>query len=279
MVKKKIKESNFEKSRSPVTERDIALDFAVKVQQKFAGLIRASILFGSQAKNTATPYSDIDLIIVIDDVSIAWDLELVSWYREELGKIIAADTSGRELHINTVKMSTWWNDLMHGDPVIINILRYGEALIDAGGFFNPMKALLLQGKIRSTPEAVYATLQRAPSHLARSKSAVLGSIEGVFWCMVDSAHAALITAGKLPPSPEHIADLLEQEFVSKNMLKENFVDQMRDVYNLHKSISHGQVSYLKGMDIDKWQDIGEKFLFEMTQLVDKILSANASKMQ
>ena len=34
---------------------------------------------------------------------------------------------------------------MHGDPVVINILRYGEALIDYGGFFNPLKSLFFSG--------------------------------------------------------------------------------------------------------------------------------------
>ena len=39
--------------RKIVTEKEIAMDFAVKVHRKFDRLIKASILFGSQAKNTA----------------------------------------------------------------------------------------------------------------------------------------------------------------------------------------------------------------------------------
>ncbi len=148
----------------PTTEKDVAVDFAVKVHKKFDRLIKASILFGSQAKNTATASSDIDIILIVDDAAINWDMELVAWYREELAKIIAENEYRRELHINTVKLTTWWQDMLYGDPVVINIIRYGEALIDSGGFFNPLKALLIQGKIRSTPEAVYVALQRAPTH-------------------------------------------------------------------------------------------------------------------
>ena len=259
--------------RSITTEKDIAIDFASKVQKKFDRLVKASVLFGSRAsaKDNAQEGSDIDIILIVDDAAVEWDLELVSWYREELAKLISGQSYGRELHINTVKLTTWWEDLLHGDPVVINILRYGEALIDYGGFFNPIKALLLKGKIRSTPEAVHAALRRAPQHLMRSKMAELGAVEGAYWTMVDSAHAALITAGKIPPSPEHIPDMLKETFVDKNMLKMNFVRGMQEIYELHKTITHGRLHDIKGREIDEWQDVAEKFMMEMTRIINVML--------
>lgn len=255
------------------SEKDTAMDFAIAVQKKFDRIVKASILFGSQAKNSATSGSDIDVILIIDDASINWDMELVAWYREELAKIISNKDYGSELHINTIKLTTWWEDLMHGDPVIINVLRYGEALIDIGGFFNPLKALLLEGKVHSTPEAVYAALQRSPSHLARSKAAQMGAVEGVYWSMIDSSQAALIAAGKLPPSPEHIPELLIETFVESGMLKMEYVNSVKELYALHKSISHGNVTHVKGADIDLWQDKAERFLIEMTRIIDALIES------
>lgn len=257
--------------------KELAMDFAEKAHKKFDRLIKASILFGSQSQNTSSASSDIDIVFIIDDASVNWDLELIAWYREELAKLIAAQTYSRELHINSVKLTTWWQDFMHGDPVVINVLRYGEALIDSGGFFNPLKALLLQGRVRSTPEAVYNALQRAPAHLTRSKLAVLGAIEGVYWTMTDSAQAALITAGKLPPSPEHVPQLLKETFVDNSLLNISRIRQLRDIYVLHKSIIHQEVHHIKGEEIDKWQDIAESFLLEMTRLIDKILDSQKEK--
>ncbi len=274
--KKIIKSAEPEYSRKNIMgEKEIAMDFAIKVHKKFDRLIKASVLFGSQtsAKDNAMAGSDIDIIFIIDDAAVDWDLELVSWYREELGKLVSTQDYGVELHINTVRLVTWWEDLIHGDPVVINILRYGEALIDSGGFFNPIKALLLAGKIRSTPEAVYAALQRSPWHLTRSRNASLGAIEGVYWSMIDAAHAALITAGKLPPSPEHVPEMLREVFVDSGMLKMNFVKSVKEVYSLHKAISHGNVSSIKGQEIDEWQEIAEKFLSEMTRIIDLILES------
>jgi predicted nucleotidyltransferase/uncharacterized protein (UPF0332 family) len=270
---KKSEKKSMPKKITLRSETGIAMDFAEKVHRKFDKMVKATVLFGSQAKNSAKPKSDIDIVVIIDDAAINWDLELVSWYREELMKLTSQQGYSRDIHVNTIKLTTWWQDILRGDPVVINILRYGAPLIDYGGFFNPLKALLLQGRIHSTPEAVYAALQRAPSHIARSKAAELGAIEGVYWAMVDSAQAALITAGKLPPSPEHLPEMLRENFVERKMLKESYVRSLRDIYTIHKTIAHGEISDIKGAEIDDWQETAEEFLRQMTILIDKMLQS------
>ncbi len=269
--KKKTKQlKNFPTLRL-INEKEIAMDFATKTYKKFNKLIKSIVLFGSQVKNTAVAGSDIDIIIIIDDASIQWDQELIAWYREELGKLIKANPYKKELHINSVKLTTWWQDLIKGDPVVINILRFGEPLIDFGGFFSPLKILLQQGKIKSTPEAIYTALQRAPFHLARSKSNELNAIEGLYWGMVDSAHAALMAAKQIPPSPEHIPIMLKEIFVDTGNLKMKYVTDYRDLYVLHRKIVHGEITDLQGKEIDEWQEKTEKFIQEMTRLVKEII--------
>jgi len=254
------------------SESAIAMDFATKAYKKFEKSIKSIILFGSAVKQTSVSGSDIDIIIVLDDVSINWDQELIAWYRQELDKILRANPYKKDLHINTVKLSTWWEDLLKGDPVIINILRYGEAMIDMAGFFEPLKFLLINGKIKSTPEAIYSCLQRAPMHIARRKTAELNCIEGLYWAMVDSAHAALISAQVTPPSPEHIPVDLKETFVNTGKLKMKYVVWYRDLLLLHKKISHGEIKNLKGVEIDDWQEKTEEFLDIMAQLVKDIVS-------
>jgi predicted nucleotidyltransferase len=253
------------------SESEIATDFATKAYQKFDKIIKSIILFGSSAKQTSVTGSDIDVIIVLDDVSIKWDEELIAWYREELDKILRRNPYKQSLHINTVKLSTWWEDVMRGDPVILNVLRYGEAIIDMAGFFEPLKYLLLTGKIKPTPEAIYTSLQRAPTHLLRSKISELNSIEGLYWCMVDAAHAALIAANEFPPSPEHIPGSLKQAFVDNGKLKMSYVVSYRDLLMLHKKIVHGEIKDLKGVEIDEWQEKTEDFLDTMAKLVKDIV--------
>lgn len=280
MAGKKTKNTNLKKiseipkDKKLVNERDIAMDFATKVHKKFDTLIKATILFGSSVKKDDS-VADIDIAIIIDDASVNWDLELIAWYREELAKITSTDPNASNLHINTIKLTTWWHDLLHGDPVVINMLRYGEALIDIGGFFNPLKALLLQGKIHSTAEAVYMALQRSPSHLARSITSILNAFEGIYWSMVDSAQAALMTAGKLPPSPEHISSMLKETFADRGLLKIEYVVWYRDVFTIHKSIVHREKNRISGKEIDEWQGKAELFMKEMSQLIDKLIGSSS----
>ncbi len=253
------------------TERDIAMDFAVKVYKKFSEMIKSVILFGSSAKKVSNSDSDIDIIIIIDDVSVKWDQELVVWYRENLGKTIEANPYKKSLHINTVKLSTWWHDLMRGDPIIINILRYGDTLMDTGGFFQPLQILLKEGKIKSTPESIYTLLQRAPTHLSRTRGSLLAAMDGLYWAMVDSAHAALIAAKVSPPSPEHIADILVEHFVKAKLMKSNYSEDFREMHLIAKDIVHGKKVQITGKEIDEWFGKTEDFVRKMAEIVDKLI--------
>ncbi len=250
-------------------ESEIAMDFATRAYQIFNKIIKSIILFGSSVKQSTVAGSDIDIIVVIDDVAIVWDQELIAWYREELDKLLRKNPYKKELHINTIKLSTWWEDLMKGDPVVLNILRYGESIIDFAGFFEPLKFLLLNGKIKSTPEAIYNCLQRAPTHFLRSKVSELNSIEGLYWAMVDSSHAALISSGIPPASPEHIPVDLKEVFVNTGRLKMKYVIWYRDLLILHKKISHGEITDLRGVEIDMWQERTQEFMRVMADLVNQ----------
>ncbi|MFH1521946.1 MAG: nucleotidyltransferase domain-containing protein [archaeon] len=287
MVNKTIKESGAKritkamKEISPTLmiagEREIAMDFATKVYDKFDQMIKSIVLFGSSAKRVSTPDSDIDIIIIIDDVSIRWDQELIAWYREELGKIISTNPYAKALHINTVKLSTWWDDMMRGDPVVINVLRYGDALIDFGGFFNPLRILLKEGKIRSTPESIYTLLQRAPGHMTRAKQSMLAVVDGLYWTMVDAAHAALIAAHVMPSSPEAIPEVLTEQFVKTKKLNKKYVSYYAEIHSVAKEIIHGGRTSVKGEDLDEWFVKADEFLGEMAKLIDNLIDSHSAQ--
>jgi uncharacterized protein (UPF0332 family)/predicted nucleotidyltransferase len=273
--KKETKKASKKQANLPTlkitSERDIGMDFAQKVYTQFDKLVKSIILFGSTTKETRTTGSDIDIIIIVDDASIQFDQKLIAWYREELGKIISNNPYKKELHINTVKLTTWWQDLMRGDPIVINIIRYGEAMIDFGGFFTPLKSLLEKGKIKATPEAIYTALERSPQHLARSKQAELSSVEGVYWAMVDSAHALLIAAKVSPPSPEKVPEYLVEYFVKKRLLDKKYVLWYKELYEFHRKVVHGQLTDVRGQDIDMWQDRADEFIRKMASLIDRMI--------
>ena len=249
---------------------DIAYDFSTKVYEKFREVVKSIVLFGSTAKETQEKRSDIDIIIIVDDATIQWSQELVAWYRQELAKLTASVKYPKRLHINTVTLTTFWNQAIVGEPVVINVLRYGIALIDFGGFFEPLKVLLARGRIKPTPEAIYNALTRAPMHLYRANMYLLGSIDAVYWSMVDSAHAALMAAKQVPPSPEHISSLLKQVFVKGGMLNSKFVDWYEEIYALAHHITHGEVKKITGRNIEMYMERADKFIGEMANIIKQL---------
>lgn len=257
---------------SILNDREIAADFAMKAYREFDQMIKSIILFGSSARGKAGSRSDIDIIIIIDDVSIRWDGELIAWYREELGKLVSRNPYIKPLHINTVKLSTWWKDLNRADPVVMNIIRYGEALVDFGGFYNPLKILLKEGHIRTTPESIYTLLERAPNHLTIARRALLSSVEGLYWTMVDSAHAALIAAGTQIASPEEIPEFLYSNFVKTGRLNKKYVSYYDEVYKASKDITHGSLHKISGKQLDEWFSYAEDFLITLAELTRAIVN-------
>jgi len=253
-------------------EKEIAMDFAIKVYERFNKIVKSIILFGSSAKGTMEKGSDIDIIILVDDASIKWDDELISWYREELGKLIEENPYQKALHVNTVRLTTWWEELLRGEPVVLNVIRYGEPLIDFGGFFLPLKFLMAEGKIKPTYEAIYSALIRTPRHIARSKASLFNAIESLYWAMTDAAQAAIIATKQIPPSPEYIPIMLKELFVDKGLLDMKFVVWYRDIYLFAHKILHGEVRDIEGKEIDEWKKRTDDFVGEMAKIINKIIS-------
>jgi len=258
-------------------EKNIAMNFAMKAYKRFDKLVKSIVLFGSTAKNTAGSDSDIDIILIVDDVSIQWDDELIGWYRNQLKELLSENRYIKPLHVNSVKLSTWWSDMLRGDPVVVNVIRYGEALIDFGGFFQPLKVMLMQGQLKSTPEAIYTLLQRAPHHISRTRVALLSAIDGLYWAMVDSAHAALIAADVSPPSPEHLPLILKETFSDQKMLDKDFVEDYIRLHALAKDIVHGKKIEVTGKEVDVWMEKTDDFVSEMAKLVEKIIDGKGKK--
>ncbi len=260
-----------EETKSLISDKDIAMDFATKAYKKFRDVIKAIAMFGSVPKQEATKKSDIDIVVIIDDCTVNWDEELIAWYREELAKLIAAQNYKKELHVNTVTLTAFWEELRAGEPLVINVLRYGEPLIDIGGFFDPLKVLLAKGRIRPTPEAIFTTMQRSGQHLGRANSNLLNSVEGFYWAMVDASHAALMAINVVPPSPEHISELLQKTLVEKKVLDKEYINWYEETRKMAKAILHGEISKLNGKEVEVLQGRSEKFVYELNQITKALI--------
>lgn len=246
----------------------IAYDFAGKVENRFRGLITSVILFGSVAKKMILEDSDVDLVIVIDDTSVTTDNAFILWYRKELAKLVSEQDYKRKLHINTVTLTTFWEHLLKGEPTVVNVVRYGIAIIDPGFFFDPIKRLLANGRIRPSIEAVYNAISRTASHIFRADQKELAALSDIYWAFVDSAHAALMAYQVTPPSPEHVPKLLTHVFVKNRKLHHKYVNWYREIFELEKKVVHGHIVRLNRGELDQHRKRSEEFTKRMKELVD-----------
>lgn len=264
-MKFKIEKNNHPNLKSyDIEDLKIARTFTKKVYDEFGDYLMGVILFGSTARKTQTEFSDIDILLILDDLSINLSPEVVEAYRIITEKAII-DTSKR-LHVVTMRFTAFWEYVRNGDPVGINILRDGLPLVDTG-FFNPLQIMLRQGRIRPTLESIYIYLDRAPKTLLNSNWHIMQGVLDLYWAIIDSAHAALMRLGEIPASPEHVADMIEEKMVKPGLIEEKYAKIMRNFYDLQKMITYRRIETIKGVAYDRYRVDAEDFVDRMKKFV------------
>ena len=248
----------------PKEDYETAYDFANKLYKEFGSFLKAVVLFGSVARHEGPKRGDIDILIIVDDISIALDAGLVEAYRVITEKILIK--TSRRLHVTTLKLTSFWDYIRMGDPIGINMLRYGIALIDTG-FFDPMQALLRRGRVRPTEESIWTYFARAPVTLNNSRWHLLQGVLDLYWAVIDSAHAALMTQGEIPPTPSHVADLMQEKLVGKKLLEKKYPPTMRNFYNLMKMITHREIKDITGEEFDRYYNEASDFVRRMEKFL------------
>lgn len=261
------REENKRKYFYPEKDFELAKVFAERVYKEFGGLIKAVVVFGSTVKRTSVENRDIDILVILDDVSIILTKEIIQTYRVLMEKIMWQIEPNR-LHVQSMRWTSFWDYIRAGDPVAINILRYGYALVDTG-FFDPLQALLDRGRIRPSQESIYTYYTMAPASLHRSSEHILHAAMDLYWACVDAAHAALMAEGEIPPSPDHVADLIDKDLIEKGLTTKKFSNIMRLMYKMFKQIVHKEISNVPGIEYDKLKKQADEFVKEMKKIIER----------
>lgn len=260
------KKANENIHKYPTDDVKIARNFADKIKLELADFLKGVVLFGSITRREATAESDIDVLVVTDDVSFQLTDALIEAYRVMIENVITRVS--RKLHVTSMTFTSFWEYAKAGDPVVVNILRDGVALYDAG-FFDPLQRLLKQGRIRPSEESVWRYFGRAPRTLTNSRWHLLQATLDLYWAVIDAAHAALMRKGEIPPTPDHVADLLEKVFVKKRLLEPKYILTMRKFYKISKMITHREIKEIKGDEYELYMKEAAGFVQRMKVLIEK----------
>lgn len=262
----KLKERKVGKQKEDFRKEDmqVAYKFANQLFKEFGNFLKAVVLFGSTARGEKKE-RDIDILVIVDDVTIDFTPEVIETYRIIIEKTVVSLTE--RLHVTSLKYSTFWEYVRSGDPVAINILRDGVPLIDSG-FFKPLQALLAEGRIRPSPESVWTYFGRAPRTLHNARWHVMQAALDLYWSVVDSAHAALMMLNVTPPSPDHVGDLLENMLVARGLLDKKYVRTMQKFYDLQKKIVHRELKDISGKEFESLYAEANDFVSTMKAFIE-----------
>ncbi|MFT4304040.1 MAG: nucleotidyltransferase domain-containing protein [Candidatus Woesearchaeota archaeon] len=256
---------NPNKDKYSKNDIDIAYEFSKKVVKEFGSFVKSVVLFGSTVRKEQKRH-DIDILIIVNDVTVTITEEVVEAYRVILEKIIR-DTSNK-LHVTTLKMSNFWDYMRKGDPLGVNILRDGVALYDIS-LFEPLRILLAQGRVSPSKETINIYINKSMGSMLNSKNHLLHATLDLYWGVIDISHAALMSHHIISETPAHVADKLQEVFVKKEKLEQKYVNTMRKFYNLSKSIIHNEISTISGHDYDKYYKEGQEYIERIRKLIRK----------
>ncbi len=259
--------------RYPTDDYQLAEKFSLYLKKELGDFVKAIILFGSAARTVEHKQSaekglhphDIDVLIIVNDLTMVMSPEVVEAYR-----VITENTAAkisRRLHITTMKLTSFWEYVRNGDPVAVNMLRDGVPLQDVG-IFEPLQMLLFQGRIRPTKESMWNYYARAPATMANANWHVLQATIDLYWAVVDAAHAALMKMGEVPPSPGHVADLIQSRLVKPGFVAKKHADTMKFFYELTKKITHREIRDISGKEFDHYKTMAHDFINAMKNVIE-----------
>ncbi len=247
------------------------------VIKKFDKYILSYVLMGSLTRGKATPQSDIDVWIIIDDTDVKkmTRAELKDKLRAIIAgmAIEAGEMTGikNKLSCQVHILTDVWDSLKEANPIVFTFLRDGVPFYDRG-IFMPWKQLLKMGRIKPSREAIELFMSTGEQSIKRIKMKLKDmGMEDIFYAILTPSQAAIMLYGLPPPTPRETPDVMEEVFVKKEkLLKKEFIDILRANVKLHKDIEYGNKKEVTGTELDVYINNSERYLKEVKELFTKI---------
>ncbi|MBI2650944.1 nucleotidyltransferase domain-containing protein [Candidatus Woesearchaeota archaeon] len=245
--------------------------------KKFEKYIVSYVLAGSLVQGRATPTSDIDVWIVIDDTDVKKMTR--AELKDKLRAIIigigieAGELTGikNKLNIQVYILTDFWDSLREANPIIFTLLRDGVPFYDRG-IFMAWKQLLKMGKIKPSAEAIDMFMGSGEQMLKRVELKLKDiGMEDIYYAILTPSQAALMLHGIPPPAPKETAALMREVFVQKEkLLEDKYVDTLEKVVEVRKAIEHGEKKEMTGKEIDELLNESDKYLKRIKRLFTQI---------
>ena len=166
-------------------------------------------------------------------------------------------------------LTEFWDSLRKGEPLAIEAVRNGEPVYDTG-IFMPAKRLLQRGKIKATRESVKKRLKMGAAGYKKAEKSLKQSIpHKLEQVMANAGQAPIMLVGKNPPPKEKVPETLEEMFVEKDMLEEEYVDIAQELYDFGDK-GEKNSEEVTGAEVEEHLGKADDFVRRMHKLVSQL---------
>ena len=247
------------------------------VLRKFEKYVVSYVIGGSLVKGDATPTSDADVFIIINDTDVKRmpRLELKERLRsiiagQHLSEAIAFAGVKNTLHIQTYLLTDFWESVKDASPVIFTFIRDGIPIYDRGTFM-PWKALLRMGKLKPSPEAIDLFMKSADKTTEMAERRLVDAMIDVYYGALNPSQALIMLSGHAPPTHKETPRLMEEIFVNKEkMLKKSDIAVLEKSVKMFKEFEHDPKYKVSGKEIDELLKDLDKYLKRLEGLRKQI---------
>jgi len=246
---------------------DLVYKFSSTLASKeyLGGLVQAIVFVGSAYRGEAGPDSDLDILVIMDDVDNEITSEMASAYSLTIGSLIAKLNAQDKLHVTTLGMLRFWDGVIKGDPVIMTMLRYGKPIVDTG-LVKPLKTLLERGLIKATPESINAHIKMARSLLNSTRSHMIAGLADLYWAVVDATHALIMKEGLETPYPTKAPEVFAS-IAKRKKIPLAHVATVREIVKLMKDLTHAKKKDVTGLELERWRKRVASFVEKIESMI------------
>ena len=247
-----------------------AEEFSDKLVDKLGEKVKTVAVWGSVPKGEHGVDSDIDTLVILDDTKLQKDVpdDARKKIRSKVTKL-AKETDERITIQYFPFLTEFWDSLRNGEPLAIEAVRNGQAVYDVG-IFMPAKRLLERGKISGTQESVKKRLKLAAAGYKKAEKNLRSSIpHKLEQVMANAGQGPIMLVGKQPPAKEKVPEVLEEMFVEKDLLEEEYVENAQKLYDFGDK-GEKNSEEVTGQEVEEHLEMADDFVRRMHKLVSQL---------
>lgn len=261
--KEEMKEKKEGKASKETFEK--VVKFTNIARERYGNVIKSVLIFGSAAKGTMVKGSDADVWVVLDDTATksSADLNKINTHLY----LIAHEL--KDLHIQTTKLTEFWQWMKLGSPELVNFLRYSLPIYDTG-FVKPVKRMLEMGLIAPSEETIKLKARASQARLKKIRLDLKSMIFELRYIALDICQAVVMHYYKKQPDAKAVPKFLRQ-LVKEKKLESAYVKKFEKLNKLWKDIDHGRVKEVDSKYLDQAITLADDILKRMDKLLPKEL--------